>query len=180
MARISYLKCLRCLLFHVPITVNKYKNQINPVGCFKIFGYFHLTCLLWRLFFYSVKESFIKHSYQDKQLFRVATKTSTTPSICDLRDPKRGVLRLPVGVGALSSVRLFYGSCLAVGDGTSGSLPWLAPMVLTSHIPLQPFFHLTVCWDTQAHGNLELEQSCSFLTARSLFHLSRLKLAPLF
>lgn len=90
-ARISYLKCLRCLLFHAPMTVNAYRNTINPVGCFKIFGYFHLTCLFWstcKCKLQCKRSLYTNRVTRTKKCFEVAIKTSSAPSICELRNPQ--------------------------------------------------------------------------------------------
>lgn len=46
--RVSELKCLRCLLFHAPMTVNAYSNPIKPVGGLKMFDYFYLAWIVYK------------------------------------------------------------------------------------------------------------------------------------
>lgn len=124
--RVSELKCLRCLLFHAPMTVNAYSNPIKPVGGLKMFDYFYLAWIVYKCKLQCKRSLYTNTVIKTNNFFclfvsflKVTIKTNTTPSLYGL---SWGIKWFPVSMFCLSSVTLFCSSCLAMGRGSPGSL----------------------------------------------------------
>lgn len=161
--RVSYLKCLRFLLFHAPMAVSVYSSPINPVGSLKIFGYFYYTYLFWSLCkckLWCKRSLYTQLSRQIILVFKIAIKTSRSSSLCGPRDAHLGYYVFTCWHG-LVSVLLHFFTCLTMHRGILGSLACSHGPDIT--YPLQLLFHLTVQWSTQAQG----ETSMAILSTRS-------------